>query len=83
MTRLRVDHTGLNSILFLMGKRNNENCDNCGVKDCILYEVERRVLQNRVQEVEREWNLTGILGSEGEGEGSPGKHYLYSLIIQG
>ncbi len=61
-----------------MGKRNNENCDNCGVKenaehvilDCILYEVERRVLlQNRVREVGREWNLTGILGSEGEGEG--------------
>ncbi len=50
---------------------------NCGVKenaehvilDCILYEVERRVLQNRVQEVGREWNLTGILGSEGEVEG--------------
>ncbi len=61
MTRLRVDHTGLNSTLFLMGKRNNENCYNCGVKenaehvilDCILYEVERRVLQNRVQEVGR------------------------------
>ncbi len=35
----------------------------------ILKEVERRVLQNRVQEVGREWNLTGILGSEGEGEG--------------
>ncbi len=60
-----------------MGKSNNENCDNCGVKenvehvilDCILYEVERRVLQNRVQEVGREWNLTGILWSEGEGEG--------------
>ncbi len=57
-----------------MGKCNN---DNCGVKenaehaifDCILYEVERRVLENRVQEVGREWNLTGILGSEGEGEG--------------
>ncbi len=27
------------------------------------------MLQNRVQEVGREWNLTGILGSEGEGEG--------------
>ncbi len=60
-----------------MGKSNNENCDNCRVKenvehvilDCILYEVERRVLQNRVQEVGREWNLTGILWSEGEGEG--------------
>ncbi len=60
-----------------MGKSNNENCDNCGVKenvehvilDCILYEVERRVLQNRVQEVGREWNLMGILWSEGEGEG--------------
>ncbi len=57
MTRSRVDHTGLNSTLFLMGNRNNENCDNCGVKenaehvilDCILYEVERQVLQNRVQ----------------------------------
>ncbi len=44
-----------------MGKRNNENCYNCEVKenaehvilDCILYEVERRVLQNRVQEVGR------------------------------
>ncbi len=56
-----------------MGERNNENCDNCGVKgnvehvilDCILFEVERRVLHNRVQEVGREW----ILGSEGEGEG--------------
>ncbi len=24
----------------------------------------------------------GILGSEGEGEGSPGKHYLNSLITQ-
>ncbi len=54
-----------------MGERNNENCDNCSVKgnaehvilDCILYEVERRVLHNRVQEVGREW----ILGSEGEG----------------
>ncbi len=34
----------------------------------ILYEVERRVLRNRVQEVGCEWNLTGILGSEGEGE---------------
>ncbi len=60
-----------------MGKMNNKNCDNCEVKenaehvilDCILYEVERRVLQNRVQEVGREWNLTGILGSEGEEEG--------------
>ncbi len=60
-----------------MGERNNENCDNCGVKenvehvifDYILYEVERQVLQNRVQEVGREWNLMGILGSEGEGEG--------------
>ncbi len=66
-----MDHTGPNSTLFLMGKRNNENC---GVKenaehDCILYEVERRVLlQNRVQEVKCEWNLTGILGSEGEGD---------------
>ncbi len=25
------------------------------------------MLQNRVQEVRHEWNLTGILGSEGEG----------------
>ncbi len=66
-----------------MGKVNNENSDNCGVKDCILYEVERQLLQNRVQEVEREWNLTGLLGSEGEGEASPGKHYLNSLITQG
>ncbi len=73
MTRLRVDHTGLNSTLFLMGNRNNENCDNCGVKenaehvilDCILYEEERQVLQNRVHEC----NLMGILGSEGEGKG--------------
>ncbi len=72
-----------------MGERNNENGENCGVKgnvehvilDCILYEVERRVLHNRVQEVGREWNLTGILGSEGEG--SPGKHYLNSLITPG
>ncbi len=64
-----------------MGKRNNENSDNCGVKDCILFE--KQVLQNRVQEVGCEWNLTGILGSEGEGEGSPGKHYLYSLITKG
>ncbi len=73
MTILRVDHTGLYSTLFLMGK---------GIMITvwlkkmlsmsyltILYEVERRVLQNRVQEVGREWNLTGILGSEGEGEG--------------
>ncbi len=73
ITRLRVDHTGLNSTLFLMGNRNNENCDNWGVKenaehvilDCILYEVERQVLQNRVHEC----NLMGILGSEGEGKG--------------
>ncbi len=58
-----------------MGKRNSDNCDNWGVKenaehvilDCILYDVERRVLQNRVPEVGRKWNLTGILGSEGEG----------------
>ncbi len=72
-----MDHTGLNSTLFLMGERNNENCDNCGVKendehvifDCIVYEVERRLLHNRVQEVRCEWNLTGILASEGEGEG--------------
>ncbi len=74
MTRLRVDHTGLNSTLFLVGKNNN---DNCGVKenfedvifDRVLYEVERRVWQNRVQEVGREWNLMGILGSEGKREG--------------
>ncbi len=50
-----------------MWKRDKKNCDNCGVKenaehvifDCILYEVERLVLQNWVQEVGREWNLTG------------------------
>jgi len=30
MTRLRVDHTGLNGTLFLMGKRNSENCENWG-----------------------------------------------------
>jgi len=33
MSRLRVDHTGLNSTLFLMGKRNSENCEKCGVKE--------------------------------------------------
>ncbi len=61
MTRLRVDHTGLNSTLFLVGKNNN----NCGVKenfedvifDRVLYEVERRVWQNRVQEVESDGNI--------------------------
>ena len=75
MTRLRVDHTGLNGTLFLMGKRNSENCENCGVKEnvehvilnCTLNEVERQVLKDKVQEAGREWNLVGILGSEGEG----------------
>ncbi len=74
---MRVGHTGLNSTLFLMGKRNNENCDKCGVKEntehvllhCILYEEERRVFQDRVQEAGREWNMMGILGTEGEGGG--------------
>lgn len=76
MTRLRVDHTGLNGTLFLMGKRNSENCENCGVKEnvehvilyCTLNEVERRVFKDKVQETGREWNLVGILGLEGEGE---------------
>lgn len=76
MTRLRVDHTGLNGTLFLMGKKNSENCENCGVKEnaehiilyCTLHEVERQVFKDKVQEAGREWTLVGILGSEGEGE---------------
>jgi len=59
-----------------MGKRNSEKCENCGVKEdaehIILYsrlnEVERRVFKDNVQQTGREWNLLGILGSEGEGE---------------
>ncbi len=35
----------------------------------LSHSAERWVLQNRVQEVGREWNLMGVLGSEGEGEG--------------
>ena len=70
-----MDHTELNGTLFLMGKRNSENCENCGVKEnvehvilyCTLNEVERQVLKDKVQEAGREWNLVGILGSEGEG----------------
>lgn len=77
ISRLRVDHTGLNSTLYLIGKRNSENCEKCGVKEnaehvilhCILYELERRVLQDGVQEAGREWNLIGILGTEGERKG--------------
>jgi len=56
MTRLRVDHTGLNGTFFLMGKRNIEKCENCGVKEdaehillyCTLNEVERRVFKDKV-----------------------------------
>lgn len=77
MTRLRVDHTGLNGTLFLLGKRNSEKCENCGVKEnvehvilhCILFELERQIFQDRVQEAGREWNLMGVLGTEGEEKG--------------
>jgi len=33
-----------------------------------LNEVERRVFKDKVQQTGREWNLVGILGSEGERE---------------
>jgi len=55
MTRLRVDYTGINGTLFLMGKRNSEKCGNCGVKEnaehiilyCTLMRWKERCLKIR------------------------------------
>ncbi len=75
MTRSRVDHTGLNSTLFLMGNRNNENCDNWGLKKTLsmsywtVFYMRRKDGCSKIGS-RSECNLTGILGSEGEGEGN-------------
>ena len=52
ITRLRLDHTGLNSTLALMGKRNSDKCETCDVKEnvqhilinCRKFEEERKRL---------------------------------------
>ena len=55
ITRLRLDHTGLNGTLALMGKRNSDKCGDCGVKEnvehilihCKKYEAERKRSERR------------------------------------
>ena len=49
MTRLRVGHTGLNDTINLIGKKNTDKCERCGVKEnvehilmqCLKYSSER------------------------------------------
>jgi len=75
ITRLRLDHTGLNGTMFIMGKIEVEECRGCGVKEnvehivlhCNMYKAESEKLRDRVREAGREWSLMGILGTEGEG----------------
>ena len=73
--RLRLNHIALNGKLYVMGKSDSDKCGNCGVREnvehillhCVTYRVERGTLRDKVLEAEKEWNVAGILGTEGEG----------------
>uniref|UniRef100_A0A8C6T7D5 Hexosyltransferase n=1 Tax=Neogobius melanostomus TaxID=47308 RepID=A0A8C6T7D5_9GOBI len=60
-SRLRLGHTGFRKTLFLMGKVESENCDMCDVPEsvehvlmeCRKYERQRRILRDRMHELER------------------------------
>ena len=63
--------------MYLLGKRIDDLCDMCRVKDtiehvvllqCMKYKLKRKVFEEKIKEAGREWSLNGILGTEGEGE---------------
>ena len=70
---LRIGHTYLNDILYLIGRKNSDKCERCGEKEnvehilmnCKSYELEREELKRIVRSIGHEWNLKGILGNEG------------------
>ena len=55
ITRLRLDHTGLNGTMFIMVKSEVEECRGCGVKEnvehiilhCNMYKTEMEKLRDR------------------------------------
>ncbi len=75
--RLKVGHTGFNDTMYVLGKRNNDRRERCGVKEkvehtilhCNRYAAERERLQEKVRAAGHERSLVGLLGTEGEAEG--------------
>ncbi len=69
MRRLRMDHTGLNSSLFLMGKGIMVIVITVGLKK-MLSMLYLSVLYTRRKDggSGREWTLMGILATEGGGD---------------
>ena len=73
LTRLRLDHTGLNKTLFIIGKSNSDKCAECNsientehvLMHCKKYEDARIRLKHKVFEAGRKWDLIGLLGTTG------------------
>ena len=73
MTRLRLDHTGLNKTLFIMGKSNSDKCAECNsientehvLMHCKKYREARIRLKQKMVKTGRRWDLVGLLGTTG------------------
>lgn len=71
-----LDHTRLKATCLQWVKERNGDKSHCGVTEngdhiilhCNMYDMERQRSYDKLQEVEPEWNLMGILGTEGQRE---------------
>ena len=64
ITRLRLDHTGLNSTLALMGKRNSDKCETCDVKENV-----KNIYQSTVGSLRRKGRDCRIKSEKRDGTG--------------
>ena len=79
ISRMRFGHTRLNGTLYKMGKRDTGGCEFCGQEEtvehvmiyCQKYELERRILIEKLRKIKMQFILGDILQNK-----------CYSFIFQ-
>lgn len=65
MLRLRLGQTYRSYILCLVERKNNNKCEECGVKDgCIVKYAPKKERFRKIVKTGHELSLKGILGTE-------------------